>query len=270
LILDTPQEVDIDASTEPVRKMKGKIEFRDLHFTYEGNGKEVLRGIDLVIEPGETIGIVGATGCGKTTLISLLARLYQVAPGQIFIDDTDLRDWDVRSLRQQMGFATQEPFLFSDTVEQNILFGTGDSPALPVEQAAEIAALAKDAETFPRGLDTLVGERGITLSGGQKQRTTIARAIITDPAVIVLDDATSSVDTETEDEINRRIKTILTGRTAIIISHRVSSVKEADRIIYLEDGRIGEQGSHGELLALNRRYAELYRAQLLANELEQL
>ncbi len=268
LILDTPQEVELEANSGPARKMKGKIELRDLHFGYDQN--EVLRGIDLVIEPGETIGVVGVTGSGKTTLISLLARLYPTAPGQILIDDTDLNDWDVRSLRQQMGFATQEPFLFSDSVEQNVLFGAGEAPAMTVSQAAEIAALAKDAETFPRGYDTVVGERGITLSGGQKQRTTIARAIMIDPAVIVLDDATSAVDTETEDEINRRIKSILTGRTAIIISHRVSSVKEADRIIYLVDGRIGEQGSHDELLAQGGRYAELYRAQLLAKELEQL
>jgi ABC-type multidrug transport system fused ATPase/permease subunit len=193
-----------------------------------------------------------------------------VERGRVFIDGVDINDWDLKTLRRQVAFAVQEPFLFSDTVLENIRFGSPEADGEDVVKAAETAALAKDIDGFHHGYDTMVGERGITLSGGQKQRTAIARAVITSPVILVIDDATSSVDTETEEEISRRLKKVLAGRTSFIISHRISSVSDADFILYLEDGKVVEKGSHEELLALNGRYAELYRTQLLEKELEKL
>jgi ATP-binding cassette subfamily B protein len=248
--------------------MTGKIEFTDLRFAY--NGHEVLHDVSLNIEPGQTVGIIGLTGSGKTTLVNLLARMFTVEKGQIFIDQIDINDWDLHALRSQIGFATQEPFLFSDTIEDNIRFGNPDAGRPTIVKASEIADFSKDVTDFPDQYTTMVGERGITLSGGQKQRTAIARAILIDPAIIILDDATSSVDTETEHEIQNRIKSVLANRTALIISHRVSSVKDADIIVYLKEGSIVEQGSHDELLTQNGYYAELYRSQLLEMELDRL
>jgi len=248
--------------------MKGRIELKNLTFAY--NGQPVLRDISLTIEPGQTIGLVGLTGSGKTTLISLLGRLYPVKRGQLLVDGVDINDWRLAALRRQIGFATQEPFLFSDTVAENIRFGDGEADDDRVVWASETAALAKDVALFPRGYDTLVGERGITLSGGQKQRAAIARAMLIAPAVLVLDDATSSVDTETENEIFERLGEQNGRCTRIIISHRMSSVKDADKILFLEDGRIVEQGSHDDLMALDGRYAGLYRSQLLQQEIDSL
>ncbi|MFH1373727.1 MAG: ABC transporter ATP-binding protein [bacterium] len=248
--------------------MQGRIELRDLSFSY--NGRQVLDGISLTIEPGQTVGLVGMTAAGKTTLVSLLPRLYRLPRGRIFIDGRDVNDWELTALRRQIGFATQEPFLFSDTVARNIRFGHRPADTEQIVAAAEVSALAKDIESFPEGYDTVVGERGITLSGGQKQRTAIARAILVQPAILILDDATSAVDTETEDEINEKIKSVLKRRTAIIISHRISAVKESDVILYLYQGRVVEQGSHEQLLKLDGHYADLYRSQLLARQLEKL
>lgn len=267
-ILKTEPEVSNGKKEGYTEAMKGKIEFRNLDFAY--NGKKVLEGISLVIQPGETVGLVGQTGSGKTTLISLLPRMFPINRGQIFIDDVDINDWNLHELRKQVGVATQEPFLFSDDVRANIAFGADDIIESKVLSASRTAALDKDIENFPRGYSTIIGERGITLSGGQKQRTAIARAILIEPKILILDDATSSVDTQTEDEINNRIKDVLTDRTAIVISHRVSSVKDADKIVYLENGRIVEKGSHDELIETDGRYAELYRKQLLEHELEVL
>lgn len=248
--------------------MKGKIEFRNLSFAY--NGTNVLTDINLTFYAGQTIGLVGKTGSGKTTLVSLIAHLFPVVRGKLFIDDIDINDWSLINLRQNIGFATQEPFLFSDTVRENIRFGNNEASDDAIEIASEVAALSKDISTFHNGFETIVGERGITLSGGQKQRTAIARALVNDPVILILDDATSAVDTETEDQINERIKDVLHSRTSIIISHRISAVKDADMIIYLEDGRVAEQGTHEDLLELNGNYAELYRSQLLEMELEKL
>ncbi len=267
-ILFTEPAIPVDKEGPHADKITGKIEFRNLCFKYEDT--PVLKNINLTINSGQTVGLVGMTGSGKTTLVSLLARLYPVERGQLFIDDVDINDWDVKSLRKQIGFATQEPFLFSDTLGRNILFGCAGAQLSRVEPVARIAALDKDIDEFPERYKTVVGERGITLSGGQKQRTAIARAILVDPAILILDDATSSVDTETESEINERIKEVLANRTSIIISHRVASVKDVDVILYLEDGRIVEQGSHEELMNLNGRYTEVYRSQLIEQELDKL
>ncbi|UCD65013.1 MAG: ABC transporter ATP-binding protein [Candidatus Zixiibacteriota bacterium] len=250
------------------RPMKGAIELRHLTFSY--NGHTVLDNINLTVEPGQTVGLIGKTGSGKTTLVSLLARLFPVEQGRVFIDGVDINDWSMEALRRQVGFATQEPFLFSDTVAENIRFGHRQADDADIAAAAEIAALSKDIEGFRDGFGTIVGERGITLSGGQKQRTAIARAIVKKPAIVVLDDATSAVDTETEHEISERIKKILTNRTAVVISHRVSSVKDADLILYMHHGAIVERGRHQELLDRDGHYARLYRSQLLEMELERL
>ncbi len=250
------------------QQMLGKIEFRNLSFAY--NGSKVLKNINLTINPGQMVGLVGKTGSGKSTIAALLTKLFKVQTGQLFIDDVDINNWKLDSLRQQIGFATQEPFLFSDTVRENIRYGKADATEIEIQLASDIAALKKDIQTFQDGFDTVVGERGITLSGGQKQRTAIARAIIGKPSILILDDATSAVDTETEHQINEKITTVLNGRTSLIISHRVSSVKDADIILYLEDGAVAEQGTHEELIANNGYYAELYKSQLLEEELEQL
>ncbi len=267
-VLFTPSIVKNDREKMHVAEMKGEIEFRNLIFAYDG--QPILNGISLRIPAGKTVGIVGSVGSGKTTLVSLLPRLYPVTRGMLFIDGVDINDWDLGSLRSQIGFATQEPFLFSDSLRDNLRFGEADANEERVRAVADVAALSKDIEQFPNAFDTVVGERGITLSGGQKQRTAIGRALLPDPAIVVLDDATSAVDTETEDQINERMHAALKHRTTFIISHRVSSVKEADLIIYLEDGKIVEQGDHHQLIALDGNYAELYRSQLLAEEIEKL
>jgi ATP-binding cassette subfamily B multidrug efflux pump len=267
-ILRTEPEISSTGERLYSSPMRGKIEFRRLTFAYDG--RPVLRDIELMIEPGQTLGIVGLTGSGKSTLVSLLSRLYKVERGQLFIDDVDINDWDLASLRKQVGFASQEPFLFSATIDENIAFGRDSVDRAAVERMAQLAALAKDVTEFPNGYDTMVGERGITLSGGQKQRTAIARAVMIDPAILVLDDVTSSVDTETEHEINVRIHAHTSKLTTLIVSHRVSSVKDADLIVYLENGAIVERGNHDHLMALGGRYSDLYFSQVLAEELESL
>lgn len=267
-ILFTEPKVADNGTQDFDISMNGKIEFKDLNFAYNGNN--VLKNINLTFEVGQTIGIVGKTGSGKTTLVSLIARLFPVERGKILIDGIDINDWKLSELRKNIGFATQEPFLFSDTVRENIRFGNEKASDDYIIKASDIAALSKDIDTFQNGYETVVGERGITLSGGQKQRTAIARALVSDPVILILDDATSAVDTETENQINVRIKDVIHSRTSIIISHRISAVKDADMIIYLEEGRVSEKGTHEYLLDINGSYAELYRSQLLEMELEQL
>lgn len=267
-ILNTQPAIRDDVERPFAGKMRGDVELRNLRFAYDG--KRILDGISLEVNAGTTVGIVGLTGSGKTTLVTLLARTYPVERGMVFVDGIDINDWSVAQLRQQIGFVTQEPFLFSDTMAENIRFGRSEASMETVRQAAQMSALAKDVDSFPAGYDTMVGERGITLSGGQKQRTAIARALAIDPAILVLDDATSAVDTETDHEINEAIKRREKKCTTFIISHRMSSVKDADLIIFLENGKIAEQGSHEQLMTIDGSYAELYRSQLLAAELEQL
>jgi ATP-binding cassette, subfamily B, multidrug efflux pump len=248
-------------------QIRGDIEFR--HLTFAHGDRAILHDVSAVIPAGTTTAIVGATGSGKSTLLHLLPRLYDPPPGTVFVDGIDVRRIPLATVRGAIGFVPQEPFLFSATIAENIAFGARDSQGTRerVEQAAGVARLDKDAADFPKGYDTIVGERGITLSGGQKQRTAIARALVVDPKILILDDALSAVDTYTEEEILHRLSEVMRQRTSIIVSHRVSTVRSADQILVLDDGRIAERGTHDELVAGNGLYAELYRKQLLEEEL---
>ncbi|HEV2964368.1 MAG TPA: ABC transporter ATP-binding protein [Candidatus Angelobacter sp.] len=245
--------------------MKGDIEFRNLSFSY--NGTPVLHNINLHIPAGTSLAVVGPTGSGKTTLVNLIPRIYDAASGALLIDGRPIHEYPVEMLRRNVGFVPQETFLFSDSIRENIAFGVEGAADEQVHNAAQGANIAEDIESFPESYATLVGERGITLSGGQKQRTAIARALIRNPRVLVLDDALSSVDTYTEEKILNHLRQIMRGRTTIFISHRVSTVRNADKIAVLHEGRIVELGTHDELLRRDGYYTELYNKQLLEEEL---
>ncbi len=262
-----PAITDAGAATGVTSRdqIRGDVEFRELTFKYGATA--VLRNISATLPAGTTTAIVGATGSGKSTLLNLLPRLNDPPPGTVFVDGIDVRDLSLAVVRGAIGFVPQEPFLFSATIAENIAFGVVDGQRENVERAAHIARLDKDLSDFPKGYDTVVGERGITLSGGQKQRTAIARAVMTDPKILVLDDALSAVDTYTEEEILSRLSGVMRSRTTIIVSHRVSTVRTADQILVLDDGAIVERGTHDQLVAHNGLYAELYRKQLLEEEL---
>ncbi len=257
-----------DTPTAQDRQTDGEIEFRGLNFSYDG--KQVLHDVNLRIPAGSSLAIVGPTGSGKTTLVSLIPRIYDAAPGSILIDSRPIRDYSLASLRHSIGFVPQETFLFSDRIRENIALGVNSATDSEIHAAADAANIAADIESFPEGYETLVGERGITLSGGQKQRTAIARALIRDPKILILDDALSSVDTHTEDKILNHLRDVMRGRTTIFISHRVSTVRNADRIAVLHGGRVVELGTHDELLALNGYYSDLYNKQLLEEELAEV
>jgi len=251
---------------------QGAIEFRNLNFAY--NGVSVLKEINLRIPAGSSLAIVGPTGSGKTTLVNLIPRIYDAEPGAVLIDGRPIRQFPLDSLRRHIGFVPQETFLFSDTIRENIAFGIaqedGEATLDNIKAAAEAANIAQDIESFPEGYNTTVGERGITLSGGQKQRTAIARALLRSPRILILDDALSSVDTHTEDKILNHLREIMRGRTTIFISHRVSTVRNADLIAVLHQGRIVELGTHDQLIARNGYYTDLYNKQLLEEELAEV
>ena len=306
-ILDLEPDINDDHVTDPGRTvpLSGAIEFRHLTFTYPGAERPVLDNVSLRIEPGQTVAFVGATGSGKSTLISLLPRLHEPPPGTVFMDDVDVREIPLERLRGAIGFVPQEPFLFSVSIAENIAFGVRPrrnterhGPQKNTEEhrpqknteehrpqknteerrmdaelelrmghAASVARLDKDVESFPKGYYTPVGERGITLSGGQKQRTALARALMVDPRVLILDDALSAVDTYTEEEILSRLQEVMRQRTSIIVAHRISTVRDADQIFVLDHGRIVERGYHDALVARGGLYAALYRKQLLEEEL---
>jgi ATP-binding cassette subfamily B multidrug efflux pump len=247
---------------------QGSIELRDLTFAYDAKHPTVLNHLQLKIPAGQVCGIVGATGSGKSTLASLLLRLYEPADGTIFIDGIDIKQMALRQLEQSIGYVSQDIFLFSGSVRDNVLLGVDNGAAAQVEEAARIAQLLPAIQSFSGGFETIIGERGVRLSGGQKQRTALARAIIKNPPVLILDDAFSSVDVETEEEILRELKEFMRGRTTLLISHRISTVHEADMIVYLRDGAIFEQGTHDELLARRGAYYELYRRQSLERAVE--
>ena len=278
-IKDTPQ-----AHEQP--KIKGKIEFRNLNFAY--NGKFVLENIDLTVEQGKTVALVGKTGSGKSTLVTLIPRLLDAPEGTILIDDVPIRDYKLAQLRQSIGFVPQETFLFSDSISDNIVFGINEPPRrgdaeenngknpesprlsgeISVEKAAEVAGLSDDIKEFEYKYEQLVGERGITLSGGQKQRTAIARAVMRNPRILILDDSLSAVDTYTEEKILGGLRDVRAERTTLIVSHRVSTIRDADLICVLSDGKIIERGTHEELIKFGGEYADLYERQLLEEELD--
>jgi ATP-binding cassette subfamily B protein len=279
-----PKIDDRCARIAPDTRINGTIEFRNLNFAYptniagngvaNGNGshgneaRPVLKNINLTIPAGSTLAIIGPTGSGKTTLAALVARLWEAPTGEILIDGHPIQEWPLQTLRRAIGYVPQDTYLFSETVGENIAFGLPSHQSEQVREAAEIASLHGDIDEFPKRYETAVGERGITLSGGQKQRSAIARALIRDPRILILDDSLSAVDTQTEEKILSRLRTVMQGRTSVLIAHRTSTVRDADQIIVLKDGEILERGTHEELLVRGGYYADLYQKQLLEEELE--
>jgi ATP-binding cassette subfamily B protein len=248
-IVDRPGARDLDAPM-------GAIEFRDVRFGY-GDGPDVLRGLDLRIEAGETVAVVGRTGSGKSTLARLLPRFYDVRDGAVLVDGHDVRDLSLVSLRAQVGLVLDEPFLFSVSVRDNIAYGRPDASDDEVRAAAVAARADEFIERLPEGYDSVVGERGYTLSGGQRQRIAIARTLLVNPRMLVLDDATSAIDVRIENEIHEALRNLLTDRTTIVIAHRLSTIALADRVVLLEGGRVAASGTHAELMATEPRYAEV-------------
>jgi ATP-binding cassette subfamily B protein len=260
-------EVAPDQGTAVAGPVRGDLEIRDLTFGY--GQRPVLRNVNLKVRHGQTIGIVGRTGSGKSTLLSLLTRTFEPPPNTIFIDGRPIETISLRQLRDWIGMVPQETFLFSESIAENIRFGRETAGDDEIGQSAAQAGLSTDVAAFPQGLNTMIGERGITLSGGQKQRTAIARALVRDPLILVLDDSLSAVDTATEERILSALKTVREGRTVLIVSHRVSSVKDADHIVVLEEGAIVERGTHDALVERGGYYADLYRRQTIEAELEE-
>lgn len=251
-------------------KMKGVLDFRNVSFSYKGNGKPVLNNVSFSIPAGKTLGIVGGIGSGKSTIAHLICRLYEPVSGSILIDNIESKDITAEALRKNIGMVTQETFLFSDTIARNILFGKPNADEKELINAAEIAHVHSDILEFPNKYETMLGERGITLSGGQKQRVSLARAVIKNPPLLILDDALSAVDTNTEIKILNSIDSFLKGRTTLIISHRISAVKNADNIIVLENGEIIEQGTHDALVALEGKYFDIYSRQQIESRIDEI
>lgn len=270
-----PEIKDSELTNHEIKVLKGQIEFRNVSFRYRENLPFVLKNINLIIPVGSTFAIIGHTGSGKTSFVNLLLRFYDVTDGEILIDGHNLTTIPLKTLRDEISYVPQETFLFSDTLKNNISYGLNSFPTEDyvnqrVNEAIRIAHLTPDIESFPNGVETMIGERGITLSGGQKQRTSIARAIAKGGKILILDDCLSAVDTNTEEIILKNLKEFMKGRTCLIISHRISTIKDADQIIVLENGKIAEKGTHEELVALNGIYTRIYQKQLLEKELEEI
>ena len=270
-IFDQKYEIeDSHITNHSIKKINGEIEFRNVSFRYNDSHPEVVKNINLTIPQGSTLAIMGYTGTGKSSFINLIPRLYDCTEGNVMIDGNDVKTIPLNVLRTQIGMVQQEPFLFSDSIKNNIGYGLREIDNNIVEEVARIANFDIDVESFPQKYETIIGERGITFSGGQKQRCSLARALAIDPKILILDDSFSAVDTHTEEAILNNLKIFMRGRTSIIISHRISTVKDADNIIVLSDGRIAEEGKHEGLIALGGIYADLHYKQLLEEELEEL
>ena len=273
-LMDTPARIAEDPDAEPLAVTEGRVEYDDVTFGYDydadnpDSGEAIVEDIDFAVEGGDTVALVGPTGAGKSTILKLLLRMYDVDEGAITVDGTDLRDVTIQSLREGIGYVSQETFLFYGTVEENITYGTFDADHDSVVEAAKMAEAHQFIQNLPEGYDTKVGERGVKLSGGQRQRIAIARAILKDPEILVLDEATSDVDTETEMLIQRSLDELTADRTTFAIAHRLSTIKDADRIVVVEDGRIVERGTHEDLLAADGLYANLWAVQ--AGEIDEL
>lgn len=257
---------DITAGEVKLERLKGNISFKDVNFTYPDTGIQALKGVSFDVKAGEFLAVIGRTGSGKSTLANLIMRMYDVDNGEIRIDDTPITKVDLNSYRSQVGFVPQEVFLFSDSIKHNIAFSLDEIKGDEVEQAAKNAAVYNNIMDFELKFETMLGERGITLSGGQKQRVSIARALINEPKILIFDDCLSAVDTRTEEEILNNLSRIMKGRTSVLIAHRISTIKNADKIIVMEEGKIVEQGTHNELLNQGGVYAEMYQNQLLEEE----
>ena len=271
-ILNTEPAIASLPGALPLAALKKGIEFREVSFAYDQqtNGHPVLNSISFSLPMGKTVGLVGRIGSGKSTLAQLVPRLFDASSGEVLIDGQDVRKLSLRDLRKALGYVPQEPFLFSTSLRRNLTFGRDDVSDQDLQRAVRIARLDRDVENFPQGLDTVVGERGVTLSGGQKQRATLARALAMDPPVLILDDCLSSVDAQTEAEILQGLRSILKEKTCLIISHRISAVKDADEILVFDEGRILERGTHHQLVEHGGLYAELHQQQRLTEELEQI
>ena len=268
-VMDVEPEIR-DRNTQPItHSVRGEIEFRSLTFAY-GDNAPVLNDVNLRIPAGTTVGIMGRVGSGKTTLARLIPRLIQSGSNQLFIDGVPIEKWPLSQLRSTIGYVSQNPFLFSNTISANISYGVHSASDAEIHQAAEWAQLRKDVVEFDSGFETLIGERGVTLSGGQKQRSTLARALLRQPQILILDDSLSAVDTHTEEAVLGHLSSLMKGRTTLIIAHRISTLRDCDHIIVLDEGRIAEQGTHGELLEHGGFYADLHARQQLAAELETL
>lgn len=256
-----------DDAARAIERIDGAIRFENVDFAFDG--RTVLHDVTFEVSPGKTLAIVGPTGSGKSSIISLMLREYDPSRGRVLLDGIDLREIPLRVLRAQTGYVPQDTFLFSDTIRANLTFGRPEATAAEIDYAAEVAQFRETVAQLPEGYDTLLGERGVNLSGGQKQRLAIARAVIRDPRILILDDALSSVDTQTEERILRRLKHVMATRTSVLISHRVSTVRHADQILVVKDGRIVERGTHESLVQQAGIYADMYERQLLEDELEE-
>jgi ATP-binding cassette subfamily B protein len=265
-----PDVRDTNTTVQSITSVDGEIEFRGVTFQHKNAARPALEDVNLKIPKGSTLAIVGYTGSGKSTMVNLIPRLYDATGGELLIDGVNIKNIPLHVLRSSIGYVPQETFLFSDSILENISYGTDNGTEEHVREAAEMSQILKDVVDFPQQFSTMLGERGITLSGGQKQRTSIARAVMRKPKILILDDALSAVDTYTEEEILKRLRGVMKGRTSILISHRISTVKDADQIVVLDDGKIAERGTHDELVAAGGIYSELHRKQLLEKELEQL